>query len=49
MGLTGLLGAGVGAKGACGGGSVNSKHRTGVEGSSHLCTKGYHPKYGFLF
>jgi hypothetical protein len=28
--------------------AVDSQHGTGVEGSLHACTKGYHPSKGFF-
>jgi hypothetical protein len=37
---------GFGGPKACGKGAVGSQHGTGVEGSSHPCTKGCHPKSG---
>ncbi len=32
------------AKRACGNETIDSQHGTGVEGRSHSCTEGYHPK-----
>ncbi len=33
---------------ACRNEAVDAQHGTGVDGSSHPCTKGYYPKYRFL-
>jgi hypothetical protein len=39
-----IWGQGWGPKELVGKGTVDSQHRTGVEGSSHPCTQGYHAK-----
>ncbi len=38
-----VLGRDEGQKRASGKGAVDSQHGTGVEGSSHPCSKGYQP------
>ncbi len=44
-GVEGNVSEGVEAKRDCGEGAADSQHGTDVEGSSHPCTKGYHPNY----
>jgi hypothetical protein len=44
MGLRWMFGVGWGQKVFVGKGAVDSQHGTGVEGSLHPCTKGYHLK-----
>jgi hypothetical protein len=42
--LEGIFGVRVGTKRARGNGAVDAQLGTGVEGGSHPCTKGCHPK-----
>jgi hypothetical protein len=43
-GIEGVTGVGVGAKKLVGNGVFDIQHGTGVEGSSHTCTKVYYLK-----